>query len=362
MAKKRLGIDVLFARTTVPESQSPGVRKILLTQIVPNPQQPRRYIDPTALAALVASIKQIGILQPIILRETAQAAQPYEIVAGERRWQAAQLAGLTEIPALVRTLSDEEAFQIALIENLQREELNPVEEAEGYLMLLQMELQPCEEFAAFQRPDDADPYGAVVRLLFTLNNYYNRPPKESSTLASSDTVALATTTEPLNNNVVLNLLPIVEKIFASIGRTNWRSFLQHRLPLRKLPTEVLAMLRTGQLEYTKARMLGRVTAQYLGSSEGEAVNCRRQLLQRVVTENLSLSELKQAIAALKPSPANSDNTTTTQLANLLQNTTTSLQTLSLETISPQYQQKLEQKLAELHQLLEKAAKRKTAKV
>src|SRR5439155_14913586 len=128
-----------------------GVRRIALDDLAPNPKQPRRRLNETALTHLVDSIKQSGVLQPIIVRERTgkpQGRARYEIVAGERRWQAARLAGLTDIPAVVRTLSDEEALKIALVENLQREDLNPVEETEGYLALLKMRLSEEPDFAS----------------------------------------------------------------------------------------------------------------------------------------------------------------------------------------------------------------------
>lgn len=106
---------------------------IQLSDIRPNKGQPRKVFDEVALEELADSIKQHGVLQPILLRKTGRT---YEIVAGERRYQAAKKAGLTEIPAVVREISDEDVFKLALIENLQREDLNPIEEAMGYRTLL----------------------------------------------------------------------------------------------------------------------------------------------------------------------------------------------------------------------------------
>ena len=97
--------------------------------------QPRRYFDPLRLTELSQSIKQKGVIQPILVRKQ-NADGGYKIIAGERRWRAAQLAGLQEIPAIVKEVSEPEAFELALIENLQREDLNPIEEAEGYKRLI----------------------------------------------------------------------------------------------------------------------------------------------------------------------------------------------------------------------------------
>ncbi len=113
------------------------VRSIPLAQIAPNPDQPRKTFTESELADLAASIKEQGVLQPILLRAVTGQSHMYEIVAGERRWRASRLAGLTEIPALVKTLTDENAMEIALIENVQRENLNPIEEAAAYKNLME---------------------------------------------------------------------------------------------------------------------------------------------------------------------------------------------------------------------------------
>jgi len=105
------------------------VRQLPLAQIVPNPNQPRKNFAESELRDLANSIKEKGVLQPILVRAIANRPNAYEIVAGERRYRAAKLAGLTEIPALVKTLSDDNSMEIALIENIQRENLNPIEEA-----------------------------------------------------------------------------------------------------------------------------------------------------------------------------------------------------------------------------------------
>jgi len=112
------------------------VKPIPLVQISPNPDQPRKTFNEPELQELAKSIKEQGVLVPIILREVKNKSYLYEIVAGERRYRAAQIAGLSEIPALVKTLTDKNAMEIALIENVQRENLNPIEEADGYKNLM----------------------------------------------------------------------------------------------------------------------------------------------------------------------------------------------------------------------------------
>lgn len=113
------------------------VKQIPLAQIGANPDQPRKTFTDAELQELAASIKEKGVLQPILLRAVSGRAHMYEIVAGERRYRASKLAGLTEIPALVKTLNDENAMEIALIENVQRENLNPMEEAAAYQNLME---------------------------------------------------------------------------------------------------------------------------------------------------------------------------------------------------------------------------------
>ena len=113
------------------------VKPIPLAQISPNPDQPRKTFNDAALNDLAESIKEKGVLSPIILRNVQNKPYLYEIVAGERRYRAAQRAGLSEIPALVKNLDDKNATEIALIENVQRENLNPIEEAEGFENLME---------------------------------------------------------------------------------------------------------------------------------------------------------------------------------------------------------------------------------
>ena len=105
-------------------------------RVHPNPDQPRRHFDAEALGDLARSISEKGIIQPLIVRENPREAGEYEIVAGERRWRAAQIAQLHEIPVLLRSFTDTEVLEVAIIENIQRADLNPVEEASGYSQLM----------------------------------------------------------------------------------------------------------------------------------------------------------------------------------------------------------------------------------
>ena len=125
------GIDSLFEENAVDARQTSELRP---SQIVPNRDQPRKDFDAEALKELSDSIKEHGLIQPLLVRPLDDGS--YQIVAGERRWRASRMAGLEKIPVVIKELSDDETMQLALIENLQREDLNPVEEALGYKKLM----------------------------------------------------------------------------------------------------------------------------------------------------------------------------------------------------------------------------------
>ena len=127
------GLDSIFVDNAVEEETGSGVRTLRMAEIDPKADQPRKNFDAEALSQLADSIAANGILQPILVRETGER---YEICAGERRFRAARLAGLSEIPALVLEADDEAAAKYALIENLQREDLNPYEEAAAIRKLM----------------------------------------------------------------------------------------------------------------------------------------------------------------------------------------------------------------------------------
>jgi ParB family transcriptional regulator, chromosome partitioning protein len=125
-----------MAEPAAPGAGSHGVRSLAIALLEPGPFQPRDAIDPSSLNELTDSVRIRGILQPLLARPHPSAAGHFQIIAGERRWRAAQRAGLHEVPVLVRDLPDVEAMGAALVENLQRQDLDPIEEAEGYRRLL----------------------------------------------------------------------------------------------------------------------------------------------------------------------------------------------------------------------------------
>ena len=129
-----LGEPVAAAISTA--TNEVGLRTLPIEKLRPGRFQPRRHFDQNAIDDLVESVREKGILQPLIVRRLPDEIDDYEIIAGERRWRAAQVAGLHDVPVVIRDLSDPESLEVALIENLQRQDLSPLEEAEGYRRLL----------------------------------------------------------------------------------------------------------------------------------------------------------------------------------------------------------------------------------
>lgn len=137
-----MGLEALFSENDTGNLQA---RTLRITEIFPNKNQPRRDFDEESLKTLADSIKRHGVLQPILVRPLPDGG--YQIVAGERRWRASRLAGLEEMPVYIRELSEEQTAQLALVENLQREDLNPIDEALGYKKLMESAGMTQEELA-----------------------------------------------------------------------------------------------------------------------------------------------------------------------------------------------------------------------
>lgn len=277
MAKKRLGIDALFQTSipsAVPEPATPSsVDEIELDRLSPSPGQPRTYFDDASLSELADSIRAHGVLQPILVRQTPAGA--YEIVAGERRWRAARIAGLDAVPVRILEIGDADVLAVAMVENLQREDLNPLEEAEGYLDLLRHRLEAEPSFSQYAFEGDAR--AGVVRILRALNNRIAGNTKD---------------------DVVLGLEPIVAEVFTGVGRITWPSFVAHRLPLLSMPEDVTAALRSRLLDYTKARLVARITAEKLSGDDERARKLRRELLDQIATEGMSVRSLQAEIARI----------------------------------------------------------------
>jgi ParB family chromosome partitioning protein len=144
VTKRGLGKGLSALIPSISPIEGTYVQQIPVESISPNPNQPRKHLDEIAFEELVASIREVGLVQPVVVRPKGSG---YELVAGERRWKAAQAAGLTNVPAVVKNTSDSESLEIALIENLQREDLNAIEEANAYLYLTEVFNMTQEEIA-----------------------------------------------------------------------------------------------------------------------------------------------------------------------------------------------------------------------
>jgi ParB family chromosome partitioning protein len=164
------GLAALIPGAKPPEAPAPvaaarpsdGLRTLAIEDVHPAPGQPRKQFDDARLDELAASIKAQGIIQPLVVR--LREAGGYELIAGERRWRAAQRAGLHEVPAVVRDVAEKRAFEMALVENLQREDLNPIEEAQGFERLIE-EFGYTQEALAGRVGKDRSTVANALRLL-----------------------------------------------------------------------------------------------------------------------------------------------------------------------------------------------------
>ena len=172
------GLDALLIDNSIENTTASSAVKLKLTDIEPNKGQPRKHFDETALSELAQSIEKHGVIQPLLVRPLS--AGGYQLVAGERRWRAARIAGLTEVPVVIRDLSDEDAMALSLIENLQREDLDPIEEAEGYRTLMETFGITQEEAAA--RVGKSRPAVANLMRLLSL-------PKDVRAMVSAGTLS-----------------------------------------------------------------------------------------------------------------------------------------------------------------------------
>ncbi len=185
------------------------VKQIPLAQIGANPDQPRKTFTDAELNELAASIKEKGVLQPILLRAVTGRPYMYEIVAGERRYRASKIAGLNEIPALVKTLNDENAMEIALIENVQRENLNPIEEAAAYQNIM----EKCHyELADVSRLiGKSESYiRNIMRLTNLTDTVKGMVERGELSASAARTIAVAENQEELAHKAVNEKIPVAE--------------------------------------------------------------------------------------------------------------------------------------------------------
>lgn len=302
------GVNALFALDESLDSDIDN-QQVLLASIRLPKQQPRRYFDPEKLAQLATSIKEHGIIEPLLVRPLLNDEYEYELVAGERRYRAAKKVGLETVPIVIRELNDDEALQLTLEENLQREDLNPVEETEGILQLLalRLEIEPQQ----------------IIPILNAAANAKLRD-------------------RPLMGNVS-HQLEIIEKTLATLGKGTPESFRTSKLPLLNLPTEVLEALRQGKLAYTKARAIARL------KDEG----ARQTLLTEAIEGNLSLTQIKGRAKELTPAKTE-ERGEQEQEPNLKQKFKSASRKLEKSKVwdDPKRSKKLEQLLKQIEKFLE----------
>lgn len=368
-------IDVPWDTTGVINADSQV--SIPLDQISLPPNQPRRYFDSEALKQLTESIKQHGILQPLLVRPLD--GEKHELVAGERRYRAAQELGLKVVPVVIRELDDNAAFQLALIENLLREDLNPVEETEGILQLLALklgrnveEIPPLLRRLQHERKEAANSSNNVIgkteldseqadnkvivkdedENFYAHNNVIGKDGdenldadnkvivnEESEKLDSSNNVIGKDGDDKESDSPLVNPdLKTVESVFEGLGLMTWESFANNRLPLLNLPEDILLALRKGSLEYTKAKAI----AQIKDTSE------RVAFLEQALAQNWSLSEIKQRITE-KKTPASTPNTESNDYKERFTAVTTKLRKSRIWS-DPKKRKQIEKLLAQLETL------------
>ncbi|MBW4457737.1 MAG: ParB/RepB/Spo0J family partition protein [Nostoc indistinguendum CM1-VF10] len=305
-----------------------------LDQIVLPATQPRRYFDTEALKQLTESIKQHGILQPLLVRPVDDGK--HEVVAGERRYRAATELALKEVPVVIKELDDNAAFQLALVENLLREDLNPVEETEGILQLLSLQLGRSVE--------DIPP------LLYRLQRLHQKASTVThnvmgASVGSGDepthNVMGETETDDsaLNHEPAVNQdLKIVESVFDGLGLMTWESFVKNRLPLLNLPEDILDALREGSLEYTKAKAIAQI----------QKLDERVDFLEQAIANNWSLSEIRQRINE-KKAAASTENTEPSNYKERFNAATTKLRKSRIWS-DPKKRKQIEKLLAQLETL------------
>lgn len=207
--------DLQSARGTIPNislltpAERVVVKQVPLSQIAANPDQPRKFFSESELDELAASIREKGVLQPILLRSVSGRPYLYEIVAGERRFRASKIAGKTEIPALIKNITDDNAREIALIENVQRENLNPIEEANAYKNLM--------ECCDYELPDVSRLIGKsesyirnMLRLTSLPDSVQNLVEQGELTASHARTIAVAENPEELAHRIISEKLSVAD--------------------------------------------------------------------------------------------------------------------------------------------------------
>lgn len=301
--------NFVFGERVVQKIETEGLeQRAVLSAIHRTTLQKRRYFDQAKIEEWASTeIKVNGIRSPLWVRPLPGGASgEYELIAGERRYRAAEFLGLPDVPIKVFPLDDKQALMASLVENMQRQDLSPLEETEGTLEALAMELDYSVE--------------QVISLLYQMNN------------ASKGMV---------NQNVLVSPEgQKVEMVFKFLGRLSWKSFVSSRLPLLKKPQKILDALREGKIEYTKAMEVAKVKDE----------QCQQTLLEHAIYEGLSLSEIKVRVKTLQQ-PLRSEP----QSVPLKQKIEDVLQRFKKARVwdDPKKQKQVEKLLAQIESLMEK---------
>ncbi|ACK73882.1 parB-like partition protein (plasmid) [Gloeothece citriformis PCC 7424] len=297
------GVDALLGLGK-PSSSDPPQTLPISDICLPQKGQPRHYFDPESLQDLIESVRQHGILQPLLVRPLEQGR--YELVAGERRYRAASAVGLEKVPVYIKEMTAQEAWQLALVENLQRDGLNPIEETEGILKLLELRLDL--------------PQKQVVSLLYRMQHEFKK--------------------SEVTQNVLGNPTgEMIEQMFNEVGRLTWQSFVTSRLPLLNLPEDILDVLRRGEIEYTKAKAIAKI-------SDDEQ---RKLLLDEALVNSLSLNQIKEKVLLLEKTPTSQLNINKPK--QYIKSLSSRLAQSNLWQADPQKWDLIKQKLQEIDDLL-----------
>ena len=289
--------DDFLGNVTDKKKPEENAEHLPINLIKVDPNQPRKYFDETAQKSLIESISQYGVLQPILVRP---ADNNYVIVAGERRYRAAKTAKLKEIPAKVVDITEKQAFELSLIENLQRQDLDPVEETDSVLRLLSLRLSVSH--------DDA------VTLLKELDK----------------------AEKGRRHNIMPDDKEVVYNTFTTLG-LNLRSFVNNRLPLLFLPEDILEFVRKGKLQYTKAKEIAKIAD----------FDKRQSLLENVAEEDLSFEEVRQKVSLILEKVADEESVD----LKLIKGVKRRLNNSTLNKLPPKKLTKVRGLLKELEQLL-----------
>jgi ParB family chromosome partitioning protein len=288
------------------EEQMGTEQNLPISVIVLPDYQPRLFFDKQKLEELAQNIKSQGILNRLIVRRIT-GTDKYELVAGGRRFRAAQKAGLSEVPVVVKKLTDDEALAIALTENLQREDLNPLEETEGIIRLLAVKT--------------GNPQEAIPQILTRMYN-------DSKRKSSSEQNVLFTDDGQT-----------IQAVFNELSTISWESFVSSRLSLLNLPRDILSPLKEGKIEYTKAKAIAKVKDE----------EKRVELLEEAITHELSLSQIRERLRLLGSQESNNSTPTAQKSLN---ETYEKLKKAQLWKKDPKKWHKAQTLLMKLEQLLE----------